>query len=161
MTIADITEANRASITPAASAEAILVCVDKAETADKIVALVKSEFPRAKLFVRAYDRGHVLRLVQAGVDYQIRETMESALAFSGAVLRDLGVNAIEVAEIIEDVRDRDAARLELQIAGGIEAGRSLVRGNLTTPQPAPLVVPSREAKALNEEAADAMEEGAS
>lgn len=145
----------------AASAEAILVCVDKAETADKIVALVKSEFPRAKLFVRAYDRGHVLRLVQAGVDYQIRETMESALAFSGAVLRDLGVNAIEVAEIIEDVRDRDAARLELQIAGGIEAGRSLIRGNLTTPQPAPLVVPSREAKALNEEAADAMEEGAS
>jgi glutathione-regulated potassium-efflux system protein KefB len=142
----------------AATAEAILVCVDKPDIADKIVALVKAEFPRAKLFVRAYDRGHVLRLIGAGVDYQIRETMESALMFSAAVLRDLGVNEIEIADTIEDVRDRDAARLELQIAGGVEAGRSLIRGNLATPQPAPLIVPSREAEALNEEAAEAIEE---
>ncbi len=144
----------------AAHAEAILVCVDKPEIADKIVALVKAEFPRAKLFVRAFDRGHVLRLVKAGVDYQIRETMESALRFSEAVLRELGVNDFEIAETIEDVRDRDAARLELQIAGGLEAGRALIRGNLTTPQPAPLTVPRREAKALNEEAAEALEEEA-
>jgi glutathione-regulated potassium-efflux system protein KefB len=142
----------------ASRAEAILVCVDKPEVADKIVDLVKTEFPQAKLFVRAFDRGHVLRLVKAGVDYQIRETMESALAFSGAVLRELGVNDIEIAETIEEVRDRDAQRLEAQIAGGIEAGRSLLRGNMTTPQPTPLIVPSREAKALNEEAAEAIEE---
>jgi glutathione-regulated potassium-efflux system protein KefB len=142
----------------AARAEAILVCVDKPEVADKIVDLVKTEFPQAKLFVRAFDRGHVLRLVKAGVDYQIRETMESALAFSGAVLRELGVNDIEIAETIEEVRDRDAQRLEAQIAGGIEAGRALLRGNMTTPQPTPLIVPSREAKALNEEAAEAIED---
>jgi glutathione-regulated potassium-efflux system protein KefB len=120
--------------------------------------LVKAEFPHAKLFVRAYDRGHVLRLIKAGVDYQIRETMESALTFASAVLLDLGVDPISAAETIEDVRDRDAARLELQIAGGVEAGRSLIRGNLATPQPAPLIVPSREAEALNEEAAEAIEE---
>lgn len=142
----------------AARAEAILVCVDKPEIADKIVALAKVEFPQAKLFVRAFDRGHVLRLVKAGVDYQIRETMESALAFSGAVLRELGVNDIDIAESIEEVRDRDTQRLEMQIAGGIEAGKSLIRGNMATPQPAPLIVPSREAKALNEEAAEALGE---
>ncbi len=144
----------------ASRAEAILVCIDKPEVADKIVDLVKAEFPQAKLFVRAFDRGHVLRLVKAGVDYQIRETMESALAFSGAVLRGLGVDDIEIAETIEEVRDRDAQRLEAQIAGGLEAGRSLLRGNMTTPQPAPLIVPSREAKALNEEAAEVIEGGA-
>ncbi len=142
----------------AARAEAILVCVDKPEVADKIVAIAKAEFPQAKLFVRAYDRGHVLRLAAAGVDYQIRETMESALRFSEAVLRDLGVNDIEIAETIEEVRDRDAERLELQIAGGIEAGKSLIRGNMTTPQPAPLIVPSREAQAMNEAAAEVIEE---
>jgi glutathione-regulated potassium-efflux system protein KefB len=142
----------------AAEAEAILVCVDKPETTDRIVALVKAEFPHAKLFARAFDRGHVLRLITAGVDYQIRETLESALAFSGAVLRELGVSDIEVAETIEDVRDRDAARLELQIAGGLAAGRSLMRGNMATPEPAPLTVPRREPRALNEEAADAIEE---
>jgi glutathione-regulated potassium-efflux system protein KefB len=144
----------------AARAEAILVCVDKPEVADKIVALVKAEFPHAKLFVRAFDRGHVLRLVTAGVDYQIRETVESALRFSEAVLRELGVNDFEIAETIEEVRDRDAQRLQAQIAGGFEAGKSLIRGNLATPQPAPLTVPRREAKALNEEAAEALEEEA-
>jgi glutathione-regulated potassium-efflux system protein KefB len=141
-------------------AEAICVCVDKPEAADRIVALVKSEFPHAKLFVRAYDRGHVLRLIQAGVDYQIRETFESALAFGRAVLVELGVNEVEAAETIEDVRERDQQRLELQVAGGLTAGRSLIRGNMVTPQPAPLTVPRRDAKALNEEAADVIGEDA-
>lgn len=140
----------------AGTAEAILVCVDKPESADKIVALVKSEFPHAKLFARAFDRGHSLRLVKAGVDYQIRETFESALMFGGVVLRELGVRELEVAETLEEVRDRDAERFELQITGGIEAGRSLLRGNMTTPQPAPLVTPRKKARALNEEAADAI-----
>lgn len=144
----------------AGSAEAILVCVDKPEVTDRIVALVKSEFPHAKVFARAFDRGHVLRLIEAGVDYQIRETFESALQFSGAVLRELGVSDIDVAETLEDVRDRDAARLELQIAGGLAAGRTLMRGNMATPEPAPLTVPRREPKALNEEAADAIGEEA-
>ena len=54
----------------AENAETILVCVDKPEVADRIVELVKAEFPLTKLFVRAFDRGHSLRLVQAGVEYQ-------------------------------------------------------------------------------------------
>lgn len=144
----------------AGEAEAILVCVDKPDVADRIVALVKSEFPNAKLFVRAYDRGHSMRLVQAGVDYQIREVFESSLVFGAAVLRDLGFNDIEIEETIEEVRDRDAARFEMQLAGGINAGGSLMRGNMTTPQPTPFTVPRREAKALNEEAAEAIKEKA-
>jgi len=142
----------------AGEAESILVCVDKPDVADRIVALVKSEFPHAKLFVRAYDRGHAMRLVQAGVDYQIRELFESSLAFGAAVLRDLGFNDIEVAETIEEVRDRDAARFEMQLAGGIEAGSALWRNNTTTPQPTPFTKPRREAQALNEEAADVIAE---
>lgn len=140
----------------AATAEAILICVDKPETTDRIVALVKSEFPYAKVFARSFDRGHSMRLVKAGVDYQIRELFESSLAFGGAVLRDLGFSDIEIAETIEEVRDRDAERFELQLAGGIEAGRALFRNNTTTPQPTPFTVPRREAKALNEEAAEAI-----
>ena len=34
-----------------------------------------------------------------------------------------------------------------------------MRGNIATTQPAPLVVPRKEAKALNEEAAEAIEGG--
>jgi glutathione-regulated potassium-efflux system protein KefB len=142
----------------AGRAEAILICVDKPETTDRIVALVKSEFPHAKVFARAFDRGHSMRLVKAGVDYQLRELFESSLAFSGAVLRQLGFSDIEIAETIDDVRERDAERFELQLAGGIAAGRALFRNNTTTPQPTPFTVPRREAKALNEEAAEAIGE---
>jgi glutathione-regulated potassium-efflux system protein KefB len=99
-----------------------------------------------------------MRLVQAGADYQIRELFESSLAFSGAVLRELGFSDIDIAETIEEVRDRDAARFELQLAGGIEAGRALIRGNMTTPKPEPFTVPRRGAQALNEEAAELIEE---
>ncbi|WP_396595326.1 monovalent cation:proton antiporter-2 (CPA2) family protein [Brevundimonas sp. R86498] len=142
----------------AAEAETILVCVDKAETADRIVELVKAEFPLTKLFVRAYDRGHSIRLIEAGVEYHIRETFESALKFGEQVLIDLGFNALDTAETIEDVRRRDAERLALQVSGGITAGRGLMRGNAVTPTPEPYVKPRREGQALNEEAADLLED---
>jgi glutathione-regulated potassium-efflux system protein KefB len=142
----------------AARAEAILVCVDKPETADRIVTLVKSEFPHARLFVRAFDRGHSLRLVKAGVDYQIRETFESALMFGGAVLRDLGVNEELVTDTLEDVRQRDDERFALQIAGGLTAGRYLMRNNQQTPKPEPYLRPTKKSEALNPEAAGVLNE---
>lgn len=144
----------------AGRAEAILVCVDKPETTDRVVALLKSEFPHAKVFARSFDRGHSMRLVQAGVDFQVRELFESSLTFSGAVLRELGFSPFEIAETSEEVRDNDTARFEAQLAGGIGAGRALFRNNTTTPQPEPFVKPRREAKALNDEAAEVIGEDA-
>lgn len=140
----------------AGHAEAILICVEKPDVADKIVELCRSEFPHAKLFVRAYDRGHALRLINAGVDYQLREVLESAFVFGRKVLVDLGVEEDEADEIMLDVRRRDEQRLEIQIASGLRSGLTLIRGNTATTQPAPLVVPRRESKGLNKEAADAI-----
>ncbi len=142
----------------AANAETILVCVDKPEIADRIVELVKAEFPLTKLFVRAYDRGHAIRLVQAGVEYQLRETFESALVFGHQVLIDLGFTHEQARETIEDVRRRDEERLSLQMVEGIMAGRSLMRGNIRTTKPEPYIKPRREGRALNEEAAEALED---
>ncbi len=124
-------------------AEAILVCVDKPEVADHIVELCKAEFPLARLYVRAFDRGHSLRLLKAGVDFQIRETFESALRLSQEVLNGMGFEEQQVAETIEDVRHRDAERVKLELVGGVEAGRSMVRGNAVTPQPQPFFVPKQ------------------
>ncbi|WP_292062634.1 monovalent cation:proton antiporter-2 (CPA2) family protein [Brevundimonas sp. UBA7664] len=142
----------------AEKAETVLVCVDKPEVADRIVELVKAEFPLTKLFVRAFDRGHSIRLVEAGVEYQLRETFESALVFGHQVLIDLGFSDEEARETIEDVRRRDEERFTLQLSGGLQAGRSLMRGNIATPQPAPYVKPRREGRALNEEAAEVLED---
>jgi len=144
----------------AGEAEMILVCVDKPDTADRIVELVKAEFPLARLLVRAYDRGHSIRLVKAGVDFHIRETFESALAFGQEALLQLDFTPEQAAETIEDVRRRDEERLTLQVAGGLQAGRALMRGNMPTPQPEPYVKPRREGVVLNEGELERAEERA-
>ena len=141
-------------------AEAILVCVDKPETADHIVQLVKSEFPVAKLFVRAFDRGHTIRLIEARVDYQIRETFESALTFGRNVLVGLGFSPAEADDTARDVRKRDEERLALQLVGGFTAGRQLLRGNMTTPEPTPLTPPKQRGTALSPTTAEVMDEPA-
>lgn len=142
----------------AESAEAILVGVDKPEVADHIVELVKAEFPHARLFVRAYDRGHSMRLTQAGVDFQIRETFESAMTMGERMLVDLGLAPEEAAETMADVRQRDEERFELQMISGITAGRSLMRNNGVTFQPTPLSPPRKEARPLDPATADVLAE---
>ena len=135
----------------AVTARAIAVCVEKREVADKIVELVRAEFKQAKLLVRSYDRGHSLHLVHEGVDFQIRETFESALVFGQAALGAVGVPDDEAAAITAEVRERDLARFEMQLAEGIGAGGDLIHGNI--PKPTPLTPPRQKAKMLGQETA--------
>ncbi len=139
----------------------MLVCVDRGETAVHITELLKAEYPLVPVYVRAFDRGIALQLIKAGVDYQIRETVESALAFGAEVLLGLGVEPDETAELVLEVRRRDQARLEAQLTGGIQAGRGFMKGNMPVPVPAPLTPPRRPGQAMNEETAEAMDKAAS
>lgn len=136
----------------AAKAREIAVCVENRATADRIVELVRSEFPQAKLLVRSYDREHARQLVGAGVDYQMRETFESALLFGGAALRLIGVSDEDADEVVATVRQRDAERFALEVAGGgYEAGMGmLLRNTPQTPtRPTPFSKPRGEGKELN------------
>jgi glutathione-regulated potassium-efflux system protein KefB len=133
----------------AEKARALCVCIDDKAAASRIVELAKAEFPHALVLVRAFDRAHALDLIHEGASYQIRETLESALAFGEATLRQLGVPADQAAEICADVRRRDEARLEMQLAGDIYSGKSMLHGNI--PRPEPLTKPRRESRSLNPE----------
>lgn len=131
-------------------ARAIVICIDDSQAATRIVELVRHEFTQAKVLARAYDREHALKLVKAGVDYQIREMLESALLFGRAALLQLGVPAAEANEILEQVRRRDAERFKLELAtDDASAGADLLIGNV--PRPTPFTAPRHEGKALNEE----------
>lgn len=134
----------------AGRATIIAVCVDQREIADRIVEVVRAEFPIARLLVRSYDRGHTLDLIRAGVDFEIRETFESAILFGEAALRQLGVPEEDITDLIEGVRQRDAERLQIQQVEGIYGGRSILK---TEPTPTPLTRPKRESRALSEETA--------
>ncbi len=95
-------------------ASVICVCVDDPVSTNKIVDLVMSDFPNARLYVRSWDRAHTIDLVARGVDFETRETYESALVFGSETLRALGFDSQEVDETIDIVRRRDSDRLVLQ-----------------------------------------------
>lgn len=137
------------------SARAIAICVDDADTADRIVELAQHEFAHAKLLVRAYDRAHALKLVNAGVDVQVRETFESAVLFGAEALRALDVPDDEADAIAEQVRRLDTERFELETASNdTRAGIPLIIKNTAAPgpKPTPLTRPKRESRSLNSDA---------
>ncbi len=150
-------DGNRLDVLRAAHADKarmIAVCVDKGETAEHIVDIVKANFEFVKLFVRSYDRTTTLALRARDVDYEIRETYESAIAFGRATLEEFGVDRESIDTLIEDVRTRDRDRIALQQAGGIYAGLDKIRPKV---EPTPLTEPKRAARALNPEAEDAIQ----
>jgi glutathione-regulated potassium-efflux system protein KefB len=136
-------------------ARMIAICIDNQEAATRIVDLVQSEFPGTKIFVRSFDRGHTLQLLSKNVDYELRETFESAMRFGHKALVALGIDA-ERAEIVSDfIRNRDRERIAIQQAEGIYAGVELMRKR---PTPTPFSEPQHDAQALNEAAGEIIAE---
>jgi glutathione-regulated potassium-efflux system protein KefB len=137
----------------AGEARAILVCIDDQEVTKRVVEMLQASFPLAELVVKAYDRGHALDLYRAGVEKVVRETFESALLLGRMGLEAVGIDPERAAEIEEDVRRRDAQRLELQRVEGITAGRHLAYTN--KPIPEPLSLPKKKGGKIDGDAAAA------
>ncbi|MGB9365133.1 MAG: monovalent cation:proton antiporter-2 (CPA2) family protein [Xanthobacteraceae bacterium] len=132
-------------------ARLIAICIDKDEQTNRIVDLVQAEFPGTKIFARSYDRGHTLQLLAKNVDYELRETFESAMKFGRKTLEAVGIDA-DRAEMVEDfIRNRDRERVAIQQAEGIYAGIDLMRQR---PTMTPFSEPQHGAQALNEEAGE-------
>ena len=139
----------------AGKAKIICICIDNREAALRIVEMARAEFPSARLHVRAYDRVHAIDLMKADVDFQMRETFESALGFGRVTLESLGLSYDEASLVIDNVRDRDAQRMEIQYHEGIAAGIQKV----PRVSPEPLVQPKAKSKALTEETREVIEDG--
>ena len=132
-------------------ARLIAICIDDQESVNKIVDLTKAEFPGTKIFARSYDRGHTLQLLARGVDYEKRETFESAMRFGQKTLEAMGVDPDRVAIVEDFIRNRDRDRIAIQQAEGIYAGIDLLRKR---PTMTPFSEPARGPKALNVEAGE-------
>ena len=111
-------------------ARLILVCVDDQSAITRIVEHVQAAFPHARLLTRARDREHARELLQMGVATPIRETFESAMALGREATRALGAEPQAADDIADEVRRRDAERMDLELAGGLQAGKSQILGNL-------------------------------
>lgn len=137
-----------------ANANCVIVGVGNPERTEKIVELIKSEYPLVPVFARTYDRQSAVDLVKKHhVDYHIRETFESALALSQAAIERLGSSEEEAKQIISYVRRLDAERFNEELLHGFSA--EVIRKYWV---PTPWVNPQHEGSALNEETADILEE---
>ncbi len=102
----------------AGDAEMILFCLDGDQLDTPMLAAVHEAFPRAAVYVRAFDRRAVIKLRDAPVSLITRETFESAIAMARAALDNAGLSneAITRAETL--FRARDSERLALQVEAG-------------------------------------------
>ncbi|RAI03323.1 potassium transporter TrkA [Acuticoccus sediminis] len=111
----------------------IAVCTSPADHTNAIVGLIKEQFPGVKVFARAFDRRHALTLLGTGVDYQRRETIDSAIRFGRDALVELGLEPSLASETEELVRKRDSERLDFQrLEGLVEGHRKWAQ---VTPEP--------------------------
>jgi CPA2 family monovalent cation:H+ antiporter-2 len=122
-------------------AKIVVVCTQKRETTNRIVELIRSEFPMVRVFARSYDRVHSLHLRQQGIEYELRETLESGLLFGRKTLEALGMSESAAEDIGNDIRRRDEERLEIQAVQGLGAGGALLFNEPVRPEP--LIKPKR------------------
>lgn len=118
-----------------------------------IVEKIKQAFPLTPIFARTYDRHSAIELTKLHVDFQIRETFESALVLSKAAMMKLGIDDVEADSVIESVRALDKERFKEELIYGSSV--DIVRKYFT---PKPFVKPQHEAEALNESAAEILAE---
>lgn len=136
-------------IAGASNASLIAICIKDKTAIRNMVEMVQKHFPLAKIYVRAYDRVHALELLDQNVDYQIRETLDSAMSFGRAALEELGFSPEESAEVEKEMRYRDAERLAAQQIEGVMGGASLM--HTRTVKPEPLKVPLKKGETIDAE----------
>ncbi|MCA0271541.1 MAG: monovalent cation:proton antiporter-2 (CPA2) family protein [Proteobacteria bacterium] len=119
----------------AGRAQVVMICVNDAETSRLIAEVMREVFPGVPVMARSFDRRSTLALIEAGVVWEIRETLESAFAFGREGLLRLGVPVAEAEAVVAEVRRRDQMRLAEQIAEGVNAGNQFFRPPGPVPEP--------------------------
>ncbi len=112
----DVTRQQLLDNAHAASARVLAVCVDDVEASLAVVEMAKRHYPKLRIFARARNRFHEIRLRELGVDFVIRETLHSALVFTRGVLEGLGIGADEVDRSLATFQRHDRQLIEQQAA---------------------------------------------
>jgi CPA2 family monovalent cation:H+ antiporter-2/glutathione-regulated potassium-efflux system protein KefB len=120
----------------AAEAELILFCTDGDQIGPELVEAVHEAFPKASIFVRAYDRRALLKLKGAPVAGVVREVLDSAVRMARQAMAAVGIEGEEIDRTEDLYRKRDRERLKIQLeAGDLRAARDDViakTGNWTS-----------------------------
>jgi glutathione-regulated potassium-efflux system protein KefB len=91
----------------AADARALLFCIDGANPNSRRLEGILEAFPQAAVFVRAFDRIHLIELAQTDLAGTVREVFESAVLMGKEALRVFDISEEEVARVEQEYRQRD------------------------------------------------------
>ncbi|HEX8444362.1 MAG TPA: cation:proton antiporter [Allosphingosinicella sp.] len=102
----------------AETAKQILFCIDGDDLGPRKLEPILEAFPHAQVFVRAFDRRHMIRLSDLDLQCSIREVFESSVLMGREALLGFKFTNEEVDQVESEFRRRDGARLESQSATG-------------------------------------------
>jgi glutathione-regulated potassium-efflux system protein KefB len=102
----------------ASEAELILFCIDKDQVSTDLVEAVHTAFPKAKIFVRAYDRRSLIKLKGSPATAVVREVLESAVKMARLAMASIEVDEEEINRSEAHYRARDKERLRVQLDSG-------------------------------------------
>ncbi|MGZ8998622.1 MAG: monovalent cation:proton antiporter-2 (CPA2) family protein [Allosphingosinicella sp.] len=102
----------------AAEVKALLFCNDGSPLPARKLEPILEAFPQAAVFVRAFDRIHLMELASLDLKYTFREVFESAVQMGRAALGLFCVDPAEVDRVEAEYRQRDLERLERQAESG-------------------------------------------
>ena len=92
-------------------AQVFLLAIDNIDASVRTAETVIQHFPHVTIIARARNRGHVYRLMSAGVQHVVRETFFSSLEMGHDVFEALGLTYSESREALERFRDHDETTL--------------------------------------------------
>jgi CPA2 family monovalent cation:H+ antiporter-2/glutathione-regulated potassium-efflux system protein KefB len=102
----------------AADAELILFCTDGDQIEAEFLEGVHEAFPKAAIFVRAFDRRALLKLRDAPVAGAVREVLDSAVRMARMAMAKVGVDGEQIDRTEQLYRSRDRERLKAQLETG-------------------------------------------
>jgi monovalent cation:proton antiporter-2 (CPA2) family protein len=112
-------DASRLDLLRAAGAETakiFVLAIDDVDASIRTAQLVRSQFPKLKIFARARNRQHAFALMDAGVTHIIRETLLSSLDLASSVLQELGESQASARGVVRKFRQHDETTLAAQDA---------------------------------------------
>jgi CPA2 family monovalent cation:H+ antiporter-2/glutathione-regulated potassium-efflux system protein KefB len=99
----------------AGEAELILFCIDGDQVEHEFLEGVHEAFPKASIFVRAFDRRALLKLRDAPIAGAVREVLDSAVRMARMAMEKVGVGMEEIERTEGLYRARDHERLKAQL----------------------------------------------
>lgn len=105
---------------------AIVFCIDDRQFDSATIDVISSAFPNVKIFVRAFDRVHLLDIKKSNISGAKREVFESAIHLAKQAMVGIDLDEALIDEVDREYRQLDCDRLEAQReANDMFAGRHI------------------------------------